>query len=80
MTHALYCIKHEHTAKVENSLVGICHDYSVTTETGWELDWCFFDLGWAVMEEPEYDSDWELNLVEPSEEEMAEIDASAEVF
>ena len=69
MTHALYCLQHEHSVKVENSMIGICHSYPVTTEFGWELDWCWFDGGWAVMEEPEYDSDWDLSLVEPDEEE-----------
>ena len=75
-----YCIEHEHSVLVQQSLVGECHEYPVFTESGWELDWCWFDKGWSVMEEPEYDSDWELNLVEPSADELAEIDANAEVF
>jgi hypothetical protein len=64
-----YCIEHQHSVLVQQSLVGECHEYPVFTESGWEIDWCWFDKGWSVMEEPEYDSDWELNLVEPDEEE-----------
>jgi hypothetical protein len=52
-----YCIEHQHSVLVQQSLVGECHEYPVFTESG------------SVMEEPEYDSDWELNLVEPDEEE-----------
>jgi hypothetical protein len=65
-----YCILHEHSVLVQQSLVGECHEYPTFDEFGrLEYDWCFFNCGMTVMEEPEYDSDWELNLVEPDEEE-----------
>ena len=64
-----FCIAHQHSVLVQQSLVGECHEYSVYYDGQLELDWCNFPCGWAMMEEPEYDSDWELNLVEPYEEE-----------
>lgn len=66
----LWCIKHESMERVQNSPWGyILHDYDVRNEFGVEeKDWCCFDLGWTTCPEPEYDPDWDLNLVEPDEE------------
>jgi hypothetical protein len=64
----LHCIEHEGEVLVQDSTVGMCHEYTVSIEFGVEVDWCWFDLGWATCPEPEYDPDWDLNLVEPDEE------------
>ena len=74
-----YCIEHQHSVLLQNSVVGELHEYPTYDEFGrLEYDWCWFNLGWAVMEEPEYDSDWDLNLVEPSDEELAMMDSEVE--
>jgi hypothetical protein len=77
----LWCIEHEHEVKAENSMIGICHSYSVTTDTGWDLDWCWFDSGWATCEPPtNFEDDllgiyWNEWIVVPSNEELAAMEA-----
>jgi hypothetical protein len=79
MSEFLWCLEHEHEVKAENSMVGICHSYPVTTDTGWDLDFCFFDLGWATCPPPENFEDdllgiyWDEWIVVPSNEELAEM-------
>ena len=73
-----YCISHEHSVMVQDSLVGKCHEYPIYTEFGLESDWCFFEMGMTSTPPPEYDEDWDVNLVEPGDEELAKMDASAE--
>lgn len=65
----LYCIEHECFELVQNSLVGIIHEYEIPTEFGLDLDWCTFDLGWAYCSPPEEYPDWDLDFVELCEEE-----------
>ena len=74
-----FCIEHQHSVLVQQSLVGECHEYPVYDEFGrLEYDWCFFEMGMTSTPPPEYDEDWAVNLVEPGDEELANMDASAE--
>ena len=75
----IFCIDHGFVF-LQHSGVGDCHEYSVWNEYQEEKDWCFMDSGWATCPEPEYDPDWDLNLVEPPADELAEIDANEDIF
>jgi hypothetical protein len=68
----LHCIEHEGEVLVQDSTVGMCHEYTVSTEFGVESDWCFFNLGWATCPEPEARPDWELDF-EYVEEDTLEV-------
>ena len=74
----LYCIRHEYSTLKQNSDAGICHSYLSYYDGLVEVDWCSYDLGWAYVEPPEFDDDWDLNLQEPSDEELSEMDECAE--
>ena len=68
-----FCIKHEHSTLVQNSPIGNIHEVLFFNEFGQlDIDWCFYEMGWAFCEMPEIDPDWELYLVEPSQEEIDE--------
>lgn len=73
-----YCIDCEREVIVQDSPVGELHEYEYRTEFGSEYDVCFFNLGTTSTPPPEYDEDWDVNLVEPGDEELANMDASAE--
>ena len=68
----LYCIKHEHSTLKQNSDTGICHSYIYFCDGQIEIDWCSYDLGYAYVEPPEFDDDWNSNLQEPSDEELSD--------
>jgi xylose isomerase len=69
-----FCIKHEHSTLVQNSPTGDIHEVLFFNEFGQlDIDWCEYELGWATCP-PEIDPDWELHLVEPSQEEIDEME------
>ena len=71
-----YCIKHEHSTMLQNSQAGDCHEVLFFNEYGQlDIDWCMYELGWAMSEPPEVDPDWELDIVEPSPEELELMDS-----
>ena len=66
----LYCIDHNMLEFVQNSPVGICHDYTILNEFGIEVDWCSFDMGYATCPPPEEYPDCDLDF----EEELVEVE------
>ena len=70
-----WCIKHEHSELLQNSLVGDCHEVLFFNELGiLDIDWCSFPLGLAYTDEPEFRDDWDEDLVLLSEEELSLMD------
>ena len=70
----LYCLKHEHSTLAQNSPTGNIHEVLFFNEFGQlDIEFCEYELGWATCE-PEIDPDWELYLVEPSQEEIDEME------
>jgi hypothetical protein len=68
-----YCIFCEKEVVVQDSPLGILHEYEQRTEFGFsELDWCYFDMGWASCPPPEDEEDWELHLIGPTDDEPVE--------
>lgn len=75
-----YCIEHQHSVMVQDSIVGECHEYPTYDEFGQlEYDVCFFNLGWATVE-PVENPDWDEGLVEPGKNELDEMEMNVEVF
>ena len=73
----VYCIKCEKVVNAEGTVSGIAvHEYNCLTEFGYEYDWCDFPMGYT-MSAPEVNPDWEMGLVEPSEDEMQMMDENA---
>lgn len=66
----LWCIEHECFELVQNSPVGILHEYEVSTEFGLELDFCDFPCGYSTCPPPEYEENWQDNLISPNEDEI----------
>jgi hypothetical protein len=76
----LYCLNHGHTSPVQHCNGLILHEYPIFSEytiSGFDIDWCFFEMGWATSEMPEVREDWDLDE-EPSPEEMELIEKEAE--
>jgi hypothetical protein len=63
---------------VQDSPVGLLHEYEYSTGFGSELDWCFFNMGMTTSAPPEFEEYWQDNLIEPSDEELEEMDENAE--
>lgn len=73
-----YCIEHQHSVLVQNSIVGELHEVWGYNEFGMpDIDWCDFPKGWATVE-PVENPDWDLDLVEPSDEELELMNVDAE--
>lgn len=75
-----YCFEHG-MAGVENSPVGDCHSIFYFDDFTYqnEVDWCFFEHGWATSEPPvNFEDDWDLNIQEPGQEELKQMDECAE--
>ena len=84
----LYCIKHEEMEKVEfggYDLAGQKHtghleDIKIDDYPYFEIDFCEFPDGWATCPPPKFDMDsWLVTAIEPDAEEMALINANAEM-
>ena len=73
MSDILWCVDHERFELAQASQLGIVHEYVIRTEFGVETDWCFFDLGWTYCSPPEEYPDWDLDFVEPYEDEDVEV-------
>ena len=79
MAKLAYCIAHEQLCMMESSSLGTWHEYYVCYGDGFEIDWCDFPLGWTTTE-PIVDPDWEIDLVEPSEDELVLMNENAELL
>lgn len=78
-TDEVYCIDCQKLVLAQGTISGITvHPFSFQTEYGYDYDWCDFPLGYAECEPPEFEEYWQDNLIEPSDEELAEMDENAE--
>lgn len=72
-----YCLACEETVTVENGVEG--HTILVGDTLPFDVDFC--DGPFTSSEPPvNFETDWDLDLVEPSAEELAVMDANAELF
>ena len=76
-----WCIQHEHSVLVQDSIVGEIHEILGYNEFGMlDIDWCGFPMGWATCPPPENFEDdllgiyWDDWILVPSNEELVEMD------
>jgi hypothetical protein len=71
---------------VQHAIGGeMCHEFDIPTWDGsdprhaWrEIDWCFFDKGYAYSPMPDFPDNWEEYVIEPYEEALELMDKCAE--
>lgn len=57
-----YCIEHGYSTRLQHSLVGDCHEVPVYNDFGvLEYEVCFYELGMAYCEMPEFRDDWDID-------------------
>lgn len=70
----LFCIKCQRLTLGQSFISNPIHEFMYIDDQGkYDIDWCDYPLGYAVSE-PIVNPDWEIDLVEPSEEELEYMD------